>query len=196
MRGAVPECLPRAMLERLDLPDRETALREVHFPPEGTPFAQLQSCGDAGASAADLRGTVFSGAGSGTEAAAHEGARRHRLRHQRQGARGDPRGASLSSHDGAEAGAGRDCGRHARAQPHAAAAAGRCGLGQDDCRVAGHAGGHGERLPGGADGAHGDSGHAAFSGGAQAAGTIVAQAAHRAADRLARRGPQAATRAG
>ena len=42
-RGAVPECLPRAMLERLDLPDRETALREVHFPPEGTPFAQLQS---------------------------------------------------------------------------------------------------------------------------------------------------------
>jgi ATP-dependent DNA helicase RecG len=43
MRGAVPECLPRALLERLDLPDRETALREVHFPPEGTPFAELQS---------------------------------------------------------------------------------------------------------------------------------------------------------
>jgi ATP-dependent DNA helicase RecG len=31
------------MLARLDLPDRETALREVHFPPEGTPFAQLQA---------------------------------------------------------------------------------------------------------------------------------------------------------
>ena len=43
MRGAVPECLPRAMLERLCLPDRETSLREVHFPPEGTPFAQLQA---------------------------------------------------------------------------------------------------------------------------------------------------------
>jgi ATP-dependent DNA helicase RecG len=43
MRGAVPECLPRAMLERLDLPDREKALREVHFPLEGTPFAELQS---------------------------------------------------------------------------------------------------------------------------------------------------------
>ena len=43
MRGAVPECLPRAMLDRLTLPDRETALREVHFPPEGTPMAQLQS---------------------------------------------------------------------------------------------------------------------------------------------------------
>ncbi|HEY1160707.1 MAG TPA: ATP-dependent DNA helicase RecG [Terracidiphilus sp.] len=43
VRGAVPECLPREMLARLDLPDRETALREVHFPPEGTPFAQLQS---------------------------------------------------------------------------------------------------------------------------------------------------------
>jgi len=43
VRGSVPECLPRAMLERLGLPDRETALREAHFPPEGTPFAQLQS---------------------------------------------------------------------------------------------------------------------------------------------------------
>jgi ATP-dependent DNA helicase RecG len=43
VRGAVPECLPRRMLERLDLPDRETALREVHFPPEGTPFALLQA---------------------------------------------------------------------------------------------------------------------------------------------------------
>ena len=46
-RGAVTECLPRAMLERLGLPDRETALREVHFPPEGTPFAQLQSAATA-----------------------------------------------------------------------------------------------------------------------------------------------------
>ncbi len=43
MRGMVPERLPRAMLERLNLPDRETALREVHFPPEGTSLAQLQS---------------------------------------------------------------------------------------------------------------------------------------------------------
>jgi ATP-dependent DNA helicase RecG len=43
MRGAVPECLPQSMLQRLDFPDRETALREVHFPPEGTPLAQLQS---------------------------------------------------------------------------------------------------------------------------------------------------------
>jgi ATP-dependent DNA helicase RecG len=43
LRGAVPECLPKAMLERLMLPDRETALREAHYPPEGTNFAQLQS---------------------------------------------------------------------------------------------------------------------------------------------------------
>jgi ATP-dependent DNA helicase RecG len=43
MRGAVPEYLPREMLARLALPDRETALREVHFPPEGTSFSQLQS---------------------------------------------------------------------------------------------------------------------------------------------------------
>ncbi|MGP8173070.1 MAG: ATP-dependent DNA helicase RecG [Terracidiphilus sp.] len=43
VRGAAPECLPRDMLTRLDLPGRETALREVHFPPEGTNFGQLQA---------------------------------------------------------------------------------------------------------------------------------------------------------
>jgi ATP-dependent DNA helicase RecG len=43
LRGAVPESLPRSLLERLGLPDRETALREAHFPPEGTGFAQLQA---------------------------------------------------------------------------------------------------------------------------------------------------------
>ncbi len=43
MHGSVPECLPQAMLGRLELPDRETALCQVHFPPEGTPLAQLQA---------------------------------------------------------------------------------------------------------------------------------------------------------
>ncbi|MFP5277145.1 MAG: ATP-dependent DNA helicase RecG [Acidobacteriota bacterium] len=43
MSGRMDECLPRPLLDRLSLPDRETALRHVHFPPEGTPFAQLQS---------------------------------------------------------------------------------------------------------------------------------------------------------
>src|ERR1700691_16883 len=36
VKGTVPECLPTAMLERLGLPDREDALSQVHFPPEGT----------------------------------------------------------------------------------------------------------------------------------------------------------------
>src|SRR5271157_422681 len=43
VRGAVPECLPRALRERLGLPDRETALRHVHFPTEGTGMEQLQA---------------------------------------------------------------------------------------------------------------------------------------------------------
>jgi ATP-dependent DNA helicase RecG len=43
MRGAVPDCLPQSMLDRLSLPGRETALNQVHFPLEGTPFSQLQS---------------------------------------------------------------------------------------------------------------------------------------------------------
>ncbi len=41
--GAVPECLPQSMLDRLALPNRETALREVHYPLEGTPLPELQS---------------------------------------------------------------------------------------------------------------------------------------------------------
>jgi ATP-dependent DNA helicase RecG len=47
LRGAVPECLPRSMLERLGLPGREQSLREVHFPPEGTAAPELQAWGTA-----------------------------------------------------------------------------------------------------------------------------------------------------
>ena len=43
VRGNVPESLPSPILSKLDLPDREIALREVHFPPEGTSLTQLQS---------------------------------------------------------------------------------------------------------------------------------------------------------
>ncbi len=43
LHGEIPECLPTPLLERLSLPGRESALREIHFPPEGTPFALLQS---------------------------------------------------------------------------------------------------------------------------------------------------------
>ena len=43
MHGEVPDCLPQSMLDRLSLPDRETALCQVHFPLEGTPFSELQS---------------------------------------------------------------------------------------------------------------------------------------------------------
>ena len=175
MRGAVPECLPRAMLARLDLArPRDGAARSALSARRHADGATA-GCGDAGASAPDLRRAVLSRTGPGAEAAPHARARRHRLCHHRQGARGDPRGAALSSHRGAEADAGRDRRRHAPAQPHAPPAAGRCRLGQDHRGAAGHAGGHGERLPGGADGAHRDSGHAALSGRAQAAGAVVAQ---------------------
>ena len=54
MHGSVPECLPRALVERLGLSDRETALRNVHFPPEGTSLTELQ-----GASTAAHRRLIF-----------------------------------------------------------------------------------------------------------------------------------------
>ena len=43
MHGAMPECLPAAMIKRMGLPDRERALREVHYPPEGTAMTELQA---------------------------------------------------------------------------------------------------------------------------------------------------------
>lgn len=43
VRGAVPECLPQPMRERHGLAGRERALREVHFPPEGTSATALQA---------------------------------------------------------------------------------------------------------------------------------------------------------
>ncbi len=39
---SIPETLPRALLQRLNLPGRARALREVHFPPAGTPMSMLQ----------------------------------------------------------------------------------------------------------------------------------------------------------
>ena len=41
----IPETLPVSLVERLELPRREEALREVHFPPAGTAMAQLQGAG-------------------------------------------------------------------------------------------------------------------------------------------------------
>ena len=47
VRGNVPESLPTTMLAKLDMPDREIALRAVHFPPEGTSLTELQSAATA-----------------------------------------------------------------------------------------------------------------------------------------------------
>ena len=47
LRGQVPETLPAALLQRLNLPSREEAIRAVHFPAAGTPMSQLQSSGTA-----------------------------------------------------------------------------------------------------------------------------------------------------
>ncbi len=43
LKGRIPETLPPSLCRRLDLPSREEALRDAHFPPAGTPLSQLQS---------------------------------------------------------------------------------------------------------------------------------------------------------
>ncbi len=47
LRGQIPETLPGAMLQRLQMSSREESLRAVHFPPAGTPMTQLQASGTA-----------------------------------------------------------------------------------------------------------------------------------------------------
>ncbi len=43
LKGCIPETLPRALRDRLGMPSREEALRQVHFPVAGTPMAHLQA---------------------------------------------------------------------------------------------------------------------------------------------------------
>jgi len=43
LKGQIAESMPAALLARLKLPAREEALRNVHFPPAGTPMSQLQA---------------------------------------------------------------------------------------------------------------------------------------------------------
>src|SRR6266568_921787 len=140
--------------------------------------------GDSCTSAAHFRGIVLSRTGPRVEAAPHERPRGHWLCHERQGTGSDSRGAAISPYDGAKAYARGNCGGHAPTQPHAATSARRRWIGQNNRRAASHAGGDGERIPSGADGANGNSRHAALPGGAQAAGAVVAEIQNRAADRV------------
>ena len=172
MRGAVPECLPLSMLERLSFPDREKALREVHFPPEGTPLTKLQGAATAAHQRLIFEELFFLELGLELK--------RRRMKERK--------GVSFATSDKVREAIREVLPFHPTAAqkralgeivadmreptPDAAAAAGRCGLGQNDRCAAGDDGGDGKRLPGGADGADGDSGHAAFSGGAQAAGAL------------------------
>jgi ATP-dependent DNA helicase RecG len=43
LRGHIPETLPAALLERLDMPSRDVSLQQVHFPDAATSLSQLQS---------------------------------------------------------------------------------------------------------------------------------------------------------
>src|SRR5271156_944535 len=43
LKGQIAESMPAVLLARLKLPAREEAMRHAHFPPAGTPMAQLQA---------------------------------------------------------------------------------------------------------------------------------------------------------
>jgi len=150
---------------RLNCRSGRLALREVHFSSEGTPMVQLQASATP-PPATDLRRAVLlelglerSGGGCGSA---------------RIGFQTTTRCASIREllpfHPRrAEADAGRDCGRHAPAKPHAEIAAGDV-AGQDIVALQAMLC-HGKRLPGGVDGAP-EIWHTALIGHAQAAGSV------------------------
>ena len=111
----LPEVLPVGMLRRLGLPGRLQALRETHFPPEGTAAEALQEFRTAAQQRLVFEELFYLELGLELK--------RKRLR-ERDGnafqtgderSRGAEEGASLSPHGRAKASAGRDCGRHAQA---------------------------------------------------------------------------------
>jgi ATP-dependent DNA helicase RecG len=187
LRGAVPECLPMAMLARLELPDRETALREAHFPPEGTPLAQLQASAtpahrrlifeelfflELGLELKRRRMRKRPGIGFATNAKVREAIREVLPFH--------PTAAQKRV-------LGEIVADMRAPSPMRRLLQGDVGSGKTIVALQAML----VAMENGPDGAHRDSGYAALSGHAQAAGKVEPQAAHRAADRLARRGPQA-----
>jgi ATP-dependent DNA helicase RecG len=182
MRGAVLDCLPQSMLDRLGLPGREAALREVHFPLEGTPFNQLQSSSTPAHRRLIFEELFFLELGLELK--------RRRMKERR--------GIAFAANEKV-----REAIREVL--PFHPTTAQKRALGEivTDMRepspmrrllqgdVSGHARGYGKRLPGCSHGAYGNPRHATFSGRAQVARKINAQAAHRAAHRLARRRAQA-----
>ena len=138
VRGAVPECLPTAMLARLGLPDRESALREVHYPPEGTSMAHLQAFSTPAHRRLIFEELFFLELGLELKRRRLPRARRHRLLpRQTRCAKPFAKSSRSIPPPRRSAHSGRDRRRHAPTEPHAPPFAGRRGLGQNHRRPAG-----------------------------------------------------------
>ena len=154
MRGAVPECLPQSMLERLESARPRDRAARSPFPPEGTPFTQLQSFSTPAHRRLIFEELFFLELGLELK--------RRRMKERV--------GIAFATNDKVREAIREVLPFHPTAaqkralgeivtdmrepNPMRRLLAGRCRLGQDDCRVSGHARGHGKRLPGRADGAH------------------------------------------
>ena len=78
------DAIPAAIRGRMGLIPRGEAFWHVHWPEAGESFRRPAGIAHSGASAADLRGAVLPGAGSGVEAAQGEAGAGHRLRNERR----------------------------------------------------------------------------------------------------------------
>ena len=156
VRGALelvpelPEWQDPAWLKGRGWPDLKGALTRLHHARRaGGRLGRLGAL-----AAARLRRAAGRAAGAGPGAAELQAAGRAQRRGRRPHPRQDRRCAPLQPHQLAAPGAEGDRAGHLGAVPHAAAAAGRRGLGQDRGGADGHGHRRGGRRPGRPDGAH------------------------------------------
>ena len=185
----LPEWQEAAWLKARGWPDFSAALQRLHRPTDAERRLDRRHA----VAAARLRRAAGRPAGAGPGAAELQDAARALREGRRPRARQARRRAALRAHQLAAPGAAGDRGRHGRAAPHAAAAAGRRRLRQDRGGADGHGDRGGGRRAGGADGA--DRGAGAPAPGDHRAAGREGGPAHRPADR-AREGPRAQGRAG
>ena len=174
---------PQFLRDRLKMPDRWTALRDIHFPPPETDLRLLNAFRTPAQFRLIYEEFFWLECGVALKRSKARAVPGHRVRTERPRPRAREGDAAVQADGRAEARAEGDRRRHGGAASDEPPAAGRRGQRQDDRGRRSRGDRHRERLSGGGAGADGDPGHAAQL--HLQADSRQAGLRHRAADRAA-----------
>ena len=133
----LPEPIPAVVRGRLGLISPRAALWNVHWPEPGESLQDLQSSRTPAHIRMIFDELFFVELGLELKRREQKAQTGIAFQTRRSRAGGDQEDSALSSDRGAETGLERNCGRHGEALSHAAFAAGRCRIGEDDCGLRG-----------------------------------------------------------